>query len=366
MEKFIEKLKNVKVEWRKLGEIAELKRGKVISKRYLRDNKGIYPVYSSQTVNNGEIGKINTYDFDGEFVNWTTDGANAGTVFYRKGKFSITNVSGLIIINNQINLIYKFLYYWLTIEAKKHVYSGMGNPKLMSNQMAKIPIPIPPLEIQKEIVKILDTFTELTAELTAELHARKKQYEYYRDKLLTFGDEVEWKKLGEVIKIEKGKQINKSQLAKTGKYPAYNGGITYSGFTDKYNYSENTIIISQGGASAGFVNFVTTKFWANAHCYVILPKKDIVENRFIFHFLKLNQHKLMNKQHGAGIPALKTSEISNIKIPIPPLEIQKEIVKILDKFDTLANSISEGLPKEIELRKKQYEYYRNLLLDFKM
>ena len=172
---------------------------------------------------------------------------------------------------------------------------------------------------------------------------------------------VEFRALGEVIKLEKGRQLNKELLSENGLFPAYNGGISYSGFTDNYNYNENTIIISQGGASAGFVNFVTSKFYANAHCYVVLPKIEIVENRYIYHFLKLNQVKLTNKQHGAGIPALRTSEIIGIQIPIPPLPIQKEIVKILDNFTRL----EAELEAELEARKKQYEYYRNQLLTFK-
>ncbi|WP_432480901.1 restriction endonuclease subunit S [Moraxella sp. ZY200743] len=191
MHTFIKNLLNGQsVEWKTLGEIAELKRGRVMSKEYLADNKGNYPVYSSQTANNGEIGKINTFDFEGEFVTWTTDGANAGTVFYRNGKFSITNVCGLIILNNNNQLNYKFIYHWLCIEAKKYVYSGMGNPKLMSNQMEKVKIPIPPLEIQQKIVQILDAFTalesELERELQKELELRRKQYTYYRDTLLSF------------------------------------------------------------------------------------------------------------------------------------------------------------------------------------
>ena len=141
-----ELLESVEVEWKPLSDgdnsVAELRRGRVMSKTYLAENIGDYPVYSSQTANNGEIGKIDTFDFDGEFVSWTTDGANAGTVFYRTGKFSITNVCGLIKINNETELNYKFLFYWLSIEAKKHVYSGMGNPKLMSHQVSKISIPI--------------------------------------------------------------------------------------------------------------------------------------------------------------------------------------------------------------------------------
>ena len=172
------------------------------------------------------------------------------------------------------------------------------------------------------------------------------------------GAEVVWKPLGEVVRLEKGKQLNKTALLEEGTYPAYNGGVSFSGFTNTYNYEENTIIISQGGASAGFVNFVTTKFYANAHCYVILPNTELVENRFVYHFLKSNQEILMSRQLGAGIPALRTSEILGIQIPLPPLSVQQEIVRILDKFTQL----EAELEAELDCRKRQYEYYRNNLL----
>ena len=208
---FLEKLLDgAEVEWKPLIKVASLTRGRVISKEYLANNLGDYPVYSSQTVNNGEIGKINSFDFDGEFVSWTTDGANAGTVFYRSGKFSITNVCGLIKIQNNLELNYKFLFYWLSIEAKNHAYSGMGNPKLMSHQMEKILIPIPPLPVQTEIVKILDALTALTSELTL----RRKQYEYYREKLLSEEElgkvGFEWKPLKEIAEYIRGVTYNKT------------------------------------------------------------------------------------------------------------------------------------------------------------
>ena len=174
------------VELKSIGEICQINRGRVMSKDYLRDNSGEYPVYSSQTIDDGVFGRIKTYDYDGEYLTWTTDGANAGSIFYRKGKFSITNVCGLLKVKDTgVNT--KFLLYILATVSKKYVNAGMGNPKIMSNVMEKIKIPIPPLAIQQEIVKILDNFTtELKAELEAELNARKKQYEYYRDQLLTF------------------------------------------------------------------------------------------------------------------------------------------------------------------------------------
>ncbi len=171
---------------------------------------------------------------------------------------------------------------------------------------------------------------------------------------------VEYKQFGHFVKIEKGKQLNKEFLHTIGKYPAYNGGISFSGYTDVYNYNENTIIVSQGGASAGFVNFVQTKFWANAHCYVILPKEELLNNRYAYHFLKLNQEKLMQNQHGAGIPALKPANIKCLSIPIPPISIQQEIVRILDSFTALSTELST----ELVARKKQYQYYRDTLLTF--
>lgn len=161
-----------------------------MSKSYLIDNAGDYPVYSSQTANNGVFGYINTYDYDKESITWTTDGANAGSVFYHNNEeFSITNVCGLLMPKRE-QVKVKYLYYILQITLKKYVNSGMGNPKLMSNTMAKIKIPVPSLEKQKQIVSILDKFEKLTNDISvglpAEIEARRKQYEYYRNKLLTF------------------------------------------------------------------------------------------------------------------------------------------------------------------------------------
>ena len=171
---------------------------------------------------------------------------------------------------------------------------------------------------------------------------------------------VEWKELGEVCDVNKGKQLNKTLLTDNGRYPAYNGGKTYSGRTSDFNVEENTIIISQGGASAGFVNFVTTKFWANAHCYYLLPDLELVDNRYLYHFLKMKQSYLMDFQHGAGIPALKSDKITKMILPLPPLEIQQEIVQILDKFTEYVTELTA----ELTDRQKQYSFYRDKLLSF--
>ena len=164
-----------------------------MSKDYLITHAGEYPVYSSQTVDDGVFGRISTYDYDGEYITWTTDGANAGSIFYRNGKFSITNVCGLLKVKSD-NVNTKFLAYSLATVAKKYVSAGMGNPKIMSNVMANVKLQIPSLVEQEHIVTILDKFDALVNDISiglpAELDARRSQYEYYRGKLLTFNEMI--------------------------------------------------------------------------------------------------------------------------------------------------------------------------------
>ena len=360
MEKIIDIIKNAKVEWKQLGEICEIKRGRVISKQDIEENFGKYPVYSSQTQNNGEIGKISTYDFDGDYITWTTDGAHAGTVFFRSGKFSVTNVCGLIKnINDNINL--KYISYYLEITTKKYVVAGSGNPKLMSNVISKIPIPIPSLKTQEKIVEILDNFINIEKEL----EKRKKQYEYYRKKLLTLDEEkIVIKKLSEVLTIKRGKRITKRDLIENGKYPVVSGGVKFMGYIDKYNRNENTITIAQYG-TAGYVNIQKEKFWANDVCFSLFPKEEIL-NKYLYYFLTNKQNYLYEISNKNAIPYnISKEKILEIKIPIPDIKVQEEIVNILEQFEKLINDIEEGLPKEIELRKKQYEYYRKKILTFK-
>ncbi|GAA9519788.1 restriction endonuclease subunit S [Helicobacter pylori] len=172
---------------------------------------------------------------------------------------------------------------------------------------------------------------------------------------------VEFRKLGEVINILKGKQLNKELLLDYGEYPVMNGGIHASGYWNEYNTDYPKIIISQGGASAGYVNYMTSKFWAGAHCYAIELNSEKLNYKFLYYFLKNAQTILMKSQFGAGIPALNKADIETLTIPIPPLEIQQEIVKILDAFTELNTELNT----ELKVRKKQYQYYQNMLLDFK-
>lgn len=164
---------------------------------------------------------------------------------------------------------------------------------------------------------------------------------------------VEYRIIGDVCNIRKGSQLNKDKLKDSGKYPVINGGINPSGYWDEYNFKSNLITISQGGASAGYVSFMTTPFWAGAHCYVVEQCEKCLNYIYLYHFIKMHQRTFMQSQYGAGIPSLSLKTINSTKIPVPPIEVQDEIVKILDNFTEL----TAELTVELTARQKQYEYY---------
>lgn len=365
------------VEFKKLEEVCELSRGKVYSKTYINNNIGNYPVYSSQTANNGELGKISSYDYDGEYLTWTTDGAYAGTIFHRQGRFSITNVCGLITIKSN-KLLVRFLYYWLSIKAKEYVYQGMGNPKLMTNQMEIIEIPLPPLEIQNEIVRILDTFTSHTAELQAELQARKEQYEYYRNKLLTFDENderVKWIKLGEIGNTCMCKRIMKHQTSDIGEVPFFKIGTfgkeadafisyeLYDEYKNKYSFPrKGEILISASGTIGRTVIYDgQDAYFQDSNIIWIQNDESKVLNKYLYYYYQIIEWNV----EGGTIKRLYNTNLSKTIIAYPPLSEQQRIISILDKFESLVNDLSEGLPAEIAAVQEQYEYYRNKLLTFK-
>lgn len=348
------------LEWKKLGGIANLVRGKVISKDYIRDHEGLYPVYSSQTANNGILGCIDSYMFDGDFLTWTTDGAYAGTIFRRKGKFNITNVCGLVdLTDKQVNQ--DFLYYWLSFVAKDYVNEGMGNPKLMSNVASTIRIPIPSMAEQTRIVGILDTFTASIENLKQQIAQRHKQYEHYRDQLLNLeGKEgVEMMRLGEITKVLRGKRLTKNLLDDNAEYPVYHGGIEPLGRYSQYNREANTVMVINVGASAGTVGFSDIRFWSSDGCFCI-SHSDLINNKYLYYYLETKTHYLQSQVRYAGIPTLDNLVVEKVLVPIISLQNQSRIVSILDTFeDSIAN-----LEQQLAQRERQYEYYRNKLLTF--
>ncbi|MFC1122337.1 restriction endonuclease subunit S [Pasteurella multocida] len=271
----------------------------------------------------------------------------------------------MITSKDEKKVLLKYIYYWLNT-VPSELAEGDHKRQWISSYANKS-LPIPPLEIQKEIVKILDKLTELEATLEATLEAelslREKQYTFYRDHLLTFGDDVEWKSLEEVVPLQRGKRLVKNQLLENAKYAVFQNSLQPLGYFSESNCrAYMTFIISAG--AAGEIGFSNEEFWACDDCYYFDCPKESLNDKFLYYFLKLKQHKLLSQVRKASVPRLSRISIGKLKIPLPPLATQQKIVDILDKFETLTHSITEGLPKEIELRRKQYEYYREKLLTF--
>ena len=266
-------------------------------------------------------------------------------------------------LNN--NIIAEYLnYYFQTINFQSN---GTIVKAITLKDIEQRIIPVPPLSVQNEIVRILDAFTAHTEELTSELNERKKQYNYYRDKLLTFSDdEVEWTPLGEIVKIKTGALVNKNTIQNNpGVYPVINSGKEPLGFIKYWNTECDPIGITTRGAGVGSVTWQEGRYFrGNLNYSVTIKDNKKLLVRYLFYSLTSQQKDIQNLATYSGIPALNAAELKKLRVPIPPLSVQKEIVRILDSFSTLTTSISEGLPREIELRNKQYEYYRDQLLNF--
>ena len=266
----------------------------------------------------------------------------------------------------------KFLLYLFETETIRSDFlskSAGGTVKSVPmKELAKVKIPIPPLELQKEIVKRLDILTELEATLEAELSLRKKQYQYYRDLLLSENELAkvgfEWKSLGELAEIGTGSR-NTNEAVIDGIYPFFVRSQEPRKINE-YEFDEVAIITAGDGVGVGKVfHFVTGKYALHQRAYRIVVKSNALLPKFLFYFIKTSfAHYLEKASVNSSVTSLRKPMFEKFQIPIPPLETQAQIVKILDKFDRLTSSISEGLPKEIELRRKQYEYYRELLLGF--
>lgn len=269
----------------------------------------------------------------------------------------------------------RFLFHLM----KNINYIPVDHSRQWIGKYSKFRIPLPPLPVQQEIVRILDNFTELKAELKAELTARRKQYEYYRDLLLTMEDkpETKWMKLGEIADFRNGKGHEKA-IAEDGKFIVVNSKfISTNGQVVKFTnqqisplYIEDILIVMSdlpnGKALAKcFLVDENNRYTLNQRIGALRVKnKNIIDTKFLYYFLNRNR-QLLKYDNGVDQTNLKKNEILSVNIPIIPLKEQKRIVAILDRFDALCNDLTTGLPAEIEARQKQYEYYRDKLLSFK-
>ncbi|WQY17578.1 restriction endonuclease subunit S [Helicobacter pylori] len=399
------------VEFRKLGEVCKIIRGKRVTKKEILD-KGKYPVVSGGI---GFMGYLNEYNREENTITIAQYGT-AGFVNWQNQKFWANDVCFSVIPKE--TLINRYLYYVLT-NMQNYLYSISNRSaipySISSNNIMQITIPIPPLEIQQEIVKILDAFTELNTELNTELKARKKQYQYYQNMLLDFKDinsnhqdakeklaqktypkrlktllqtlapkGVEFRKLGDIGEFTRGNGLLKSDLQDKGRPVVHYGQIhtqynlsidkTISYVNDALFHKlkkakPNDILIATTsenvkdvGKSIAWLGNEEIAFSGDMYSYSTNENPKFIIYYFQTWFFQKEKEK---KITGTKVMRIHENDLKQITIPIPPLEIQQEIVKILDQFSILTTDLLAGIPAEIEARKKQYEYYREKLLTFK-
>ena len=353
VEKMIAELCPTGVLYCEMGKLAQIGTGK--SNGNEAENNGEYPFFIRSPI----VKRKNCYEYDEEAIIIPGEGGVGDVFHYINGKYALhQRVYRIHFTTKDVDT--RFMYYYLSANFKVFIQRKAVNATVTSIRKPMIeqfPIPLPPLPIQQEIVRILDTFTNLTAELTAELTARRKQYEYYRDELLTFGEDVSRVQLGLVCDFKYGKGNNIPN--ETGEYPVYGcNGIVST--TNTFN-SEDAPIIGHIG-SAGVVNWGKGKHFVTYNGTICRVKADKIRSRYAYYVL--NSLHLERFVKGSQ-PFLSYGDFSKVLIPLPPIERQDEIVRILDQFDYFCNDLTSGIPAEISARQKQYEYYRNQLLTFK-
>ncbi len=383
------------VEYKKIGDIADVKTGK--SNGNEAEEDGLYPFF----VRSENIKRKNDWEYDEEAIIIPGEGGIGDIYHYIKGKYALHQRVYRVHFEEPI-VNTRFAYYYFKSNFKRFIIRKAVSATVTSIRKPMIEdfeIPVPPLDVQAEIVRILDTFTELTAELTAELTDRKKQYEYYRDTLLTFDDNnplhsfiqrycpngVEYKKIGDIATdVFRGYGIKKDQVTSTG-IPCVRYGEIYTKynlwFDSCFSHTDESLITNKKYFEHGDILFAITgesvediakscAYVGNEKCLAggdIVVVKHNQNPKYLSYALSTTDARLQ-KSSGkvkSKVVHASTESIKGITIPVPPLEVQRQIVQILDRFDALCNDLTKGLPAEIEARRKQYEYYRYQLLTFK-
>ena len=393
-------LEGEEVQWKTLGEVAEFKRGQTITQKTAQE--GVYPVISG---GQQPAYYIDQYNRTGQTITVAGSGAYAGFVMFWNEPIFVSDAFS--IKANEEVLLPRYVFHFLLNKQSSifNLKKGVGVPHVYAKDLAVFSIPIPPLRVQAHIVEILDKFTQLEAELekelAAELEARKKQYAYYRDRLLKFSQcpplnvNIEWKTLGEVMEIvtdftAAGSFASNAQNVRYLQEPNYALLVRTTdikqGFksTEKFiyvdqhafeylwrvNLDKECIILPNVGKNCGEVYHSSPTTLPYKNCVLgpnaILVRSEKASNKFLYYLFQAEyfQKELAKITSDAGQGKFNKTNLKQIILPLPPLSEQRRIVDILDRFDTLTNSISEGLPKEIALRRKQYEYYRDALLNF--
>lgn len=352
------------VSFLELSQVADIVRGERITKRDLVE-KGEYPVMSGGASYMGRYSKNNR---DANTITISSYGT-AGYIGFITEDFWANDVCLCVYPHNENVLNKKYLYYSLK-SLQEYIYGNTTKAipdHIPTSFLKELRIPVPPFEVQVEIVRILDNFTELIAKLIAELSARKKQYEYYREKLLYFSNNIPYKTLNELCNISAGGDVPKDSMSKEktedNAIPIISNGIGNNalyGFTNKPKITEKAVTVAARG-TIGYAEYRDYPYYPIVRLLSVIPKNDKELNtKFLYYCLQGKDYRIPT----GGIPQLTAPMLNKETIPVPPIGIQEKIVAILDKFDAICSDVRLGLPAEIEARQKQYEHYRDKLLCF--
>lgn len=367
LHELIQKLCPDGVEYKKLGDkqVSIMQRGTSLTKN--NSTEGAYPVISGGRVPAFYCDKFNR---EGETITVAGSGAGAGYVQYWNEPIFVCDAFS---IKGCENVSTKYLYYCLTNMQDK-IYAtkkGGGVPHVHISSIENFLIPIPHPAIQEEIVRILDHFTNLAAKLQEELQARQEQYEYYRNKLLTFNKinrggyaSVTWMKMSEICEIGTGSSNTQDELS-VGLYPFFVRSQTVRR-KNEYEFDETAIITSGDGVGVGKIfHYVEGKYALHQRAYRLHVTHENLIPKFLFHYMRCNFYNYITQNaYTSSVTSIRKPMLLNFPIPIPSLEAQRHIINILDKFETLVSDLSQGLPAEIAAVQEQYEYYRDKLLSF--
>ena len=387
LEELIQELCPNGVEYKKLGEIAIISRGGNLQKKDFTED-GVPCIHYGQIYTRYGLFADATFSFISEESATKQKYAEPTDIVMAVTSENIEDVCKCVawlgnepvavsghtaIIHHTQNPKYMCYYFHSSdFQAQKNrLAHGTKVMEVTPSKLAEIVLPVPPLPVQREIVRILDNFTELTAELqeklTAELTARKKQYEYYRDTLFTFTDKIEYKTLPEISENcdRQRKPVTKGSR-QAGIYPYY-GASGIVDYVVDYIFDGDYLLVSEDGANLLARNTpiafsISGKNWVNNHAHVLKFKFAELQK---YVEIYLNSIDLSKYISGGAQPKLNQDNLNRILIPVPSDDEVQRIVGVLTRFDTLCNDLSSGLPAEIEARQKQYEYYRDKLLNFK-
>ena len=342
------------VEFKELHEVLTIKNGR----DYKKFGDGDIPVYGS----GGIMTYIDTAVYNKPSVLIPRKGS-LDKLYYVDTPF--WNVDTIFYTDIDTSMVEpKYVYYYLEGQHLERLNKAGGVPSLTQAVLNKVQLAVPPLEVQREIVHILDSFTLLTAELTAELTARKKQYEFYRNTLLMFDNTVKILPLADIADIGTGSS-NTNEGLEEGKYPFYVRSQEPLR-KNEYEYDETAIITAGDGVGVGKVfHYVEGKYALHQRAYRIHINTPDVLPRYYFHYMRSAFLPYIQKTMFQGsVASIRRPMLNQFPVPVPTLDVQKRLVNVLDNFEAICTDLNIGLPAEIEARQKQYEYYRDLLLTF--